>query len=336
MKKTELRDLIRKNINEVLKEEDTAFVTTRKGTTKAISYKNRSELNPLRTDSDITSVETDKGERLKEMARTGINYTLTPDWEEKLKQMPQYGREKPMKWIQGIIDYIKEKGPSTIPTIAKEKFGKTQLAIADYYRAMIKSGVLTPEDEKVIPQFQREPVEKDKSTRDAEDYFVGSGIEFGEEEPETPTEEPEVPAKPSPEDLEKMEPADVSPTSMSEEDYQAWIKYDELKQRLAATKSNLMKIKRSGRRRADADDLSDTGGGDEISRLTRLKKSLEDRINSLVASSTYLQAKIAQEKEQTKKPESPSIEDVVDDLDEGQILDEWTINKWKYYAGIKK
>ena len=173
-----------------------------------------------------------------------------------------------------------------------------------------------------------------------EDYFVGGGIDFDQEEPEVvepevePEMEPEVEPEiePSPDELEPAEPVSGG---MSDKDYQDWIKYDELNQRLSSTRGNILKAKRS-KRSYDPDDIRGDEN-DEVDRLVKLKKSLEDRINTLVAGSSYLQDKIAQEKEKNK-PQSPSIEDLTDDddLNEGKILDEWTINKWKYYAGIRK
>jgi len=339
MKKIELRNLIKKSINEVLNE------TTKYAGKGAISaFKQSPGYSSLNAQAKADAEkELEKGGAVvAEMARIGINYKLAPDWENKLKQMPQYGREKPMKWIQGIIDYIKEKGPSTIPNIAKEKFGKTQLAIADYYRAMVKAGVITPENEEVIPQFQREPVEKEPAdifSGDVEDLFVGGKSYDGtEEEPEEEpvTSEPEATTEPEPgpEDTQ-LEPAEPISGGMSDEDYQAWMKYDDLKQKIAATKSNIIKLKKS-KRRYDPEDIRGGDESNEVNRLIKFKKSLEDRINTLIAGSQYLQDKIAQEKEEKNKPESPSVEDVVDELDENQALNEWMMSKWKYYAGIKK
>jgi hypothetical protein len=55
---------------------------------------------------------------------------------------------------------------------------------------------------------------------------------------------------------------------------------------------------------------------------------LEERIAALVATSPYLQAKLKKE-----EPVAPAIKP--EDL-EVEPLDEWTINKMQYYAGIKK
>jgi septal ring factor EnvC (AmiA/AmiB activator) len=107
------------------------------------------------------------------------------------------------------------------------------------------------------------------------------------------------------------------------------MKYDELKRRLDATKSNILKTRKS---RGAAGDIADKPST-ELVRLRDLKKSLEDRIDTLVAGSDYLKNKIAK---QTGKPaEEPTVEPEENEtVAEG--LDEWTIGKMQYYAGIKK
>ncbi len=107
------------------------------------------------------------------------------------------------------------------------------------------------------------------------------------------------------------------------------MKYDELKRRLDATKSNILKTRKS---RGTAGDISDKPST-ELQRLRDLKKSLEDRINTLVAGSDYLKNKIAK---QTGKPvEEPTVEPEEDEtVAEG--LDAYDIQKLQYYAGITK
>ena len=105
-------------------------------------------------------------------------------------------------------------------------------------------------------------------------------------------------------------------------------KYTELERRLAATKSNILKLKRS---KASAGDIKDKPST-ELQRLRDLKKSLEDRINDIVAGSDYLKKKLQKDMPPAPPVETPEEEE--DTLDEG--LDDWTINKLQYYAGIKK
>ena len=108
--------------------------------------------------------------------------------------------------------------------------------------------------------------------------------------------------------------------------YEAFMKYDELKRRLDATKSNILKTRKS---RGTAGDIADKPST-ELQRLRDLKKSLEDRINDLVAGSDYLKKKLAKDMPPAPPVETPNDEET---LEEG--LDEWTINKLQFYAGIK-
>ena len=124
-------------------------------------------------------------------------------------------------------------------------------------------------------------------------------------------------------ELEKAEP---STSTMSDKDYEDFMKYDELKRRLDATKSNILKTRKS---RGTAGDIADKPST-ELQRLRDLKKSLEDRINDLVAGSDYLKKKLAKDMPPAPPVETPEEEDT---LDEG--IDDWTVNKLQYYAGIK-
>ena len=110
-------------------------------------------------------------------------------------------------------------------------------------------------------------------------------------------------------------------------------KYTELKDRLDATKSNLINMKR--RKGGTAGDISDVPSTDE-QRLRNLKKKLEDKINSLVAGSDYLKKRI---EKQTGKPvepiETPEEETEEDTIDEAYDA-EYERRKLQFYAGIIK
>jgi regulator of replication initiation timing len=130
-------------------------------------------------------------------------------------------------------------------------------------------------------------------------------------------EEPEIG------DIEKT---DASAAQMSDSDYEAFMKVSDLENRLASTKSNILKLKKG---KSTAGDISDRPS-DELQRLRDLKTSLEKRINDTIASSKYLQQR--QEKTTGKKYEPIDIEDVETE----EPLDEWAISRAQYYAGIKK
>ena len=66
MKRKELYAYIREQIiNELsINEDGTALVTSKAGT-KSVSFKNPTELNPLKSDSNVTSITTTSGKKLK-------------------------------------------------------------------------------------------------------------------------------------------------------------------------------------------------------------------------------------------------------------------------------
>ena len=122
-----------------------------------------------------------------------------------------------------------------------------------------------------------------------------------------------------------VEKADVSAASMSDEDYEAFMQYTDLENRLAATKSNILKAKKL---KGVAGDISDRPSS-ELENLRALKDRLQTKMDSLLASSEYLQKR--QEKATGKKYEPIEAEET-----ETEPLDEWTRGRMQYYAGIKK
>jgi hypothetical protein len=125
--------------------------------------------------------------------------------------------------------------------------------------------------------------------------------------------------------------APTSTASMSDEDYEAFMEYTKLADRLAATKSNILKMKRS-RGGSAAGDIRDTTGGTELARLQDLKKSLQDKIDALVAGSNYLKKRTGQstieEPIETPEEEDETIDEAFDR--------EYELRKLQFYAGIIK
>jgi hypothetical protein len=65
MKLSELKKYIEENIVEIL-DEANALVVTKTGGTKVVPIQNPTELNPLKTDANVTSITTTSGQKLKE------------------------------------------------------------------------------------------------------------------------------------------------------------------------------------------------------------------------------------------------------------------------------
>jgi hypothetical protein len=339
MNKSELRSLVKKAINDVLNE-----ITVR----TTIDYKDPNKgdkilnIDPSDTET-VEDIKKDPGvssatmgnKKLKEMANVAITYELVPNVNPE-----DYSGKK-----RRIIDAMLEAGePISKPAVAAALGYDKQNPINADFMALVAQGAIAPTNEQAAPRFAT-PVqapeieigaeaevevgeeEQPEDSLDVADLFIGNidpkSLYLGR--PGTPSAETEE-AEPEETELEKTEP--VNDIGMSDKDYNDFVKYTDLKQALAATKSNILKLKKSKR---SYDDLSDNSTEDEINRLVKLKKSLEDRLNDLLKNSSYLQSKIDTASLPAVPP--PSIEDVIDDE---ETLDEWTMNKWKYYAGIKK
>jgi hypothetical protein len=313
MKKSELQELIREVIDEVMNE-------ATQSTTIDFKDKNRGDkildidpsdvptINKLKTDPNISSV-TMGTKKLKEMARQPIIYKVSDDYADKLSELPYVGSSKRMVWVNGIIDYIKDNGPTDITKIAREKFNVPQPRISDYARDMIRLGILAPTTAGVIPQFMKPKAEPGEEVEPEEETGIVSG-DLSDEEIEASFAQAKAAGEeePTPE-LEKIS-TPSSASGLSDEDYEVFMKYSDLSDRLAKVKGDLNRIKRAKFMAGDIKDKPST----EEKRLMDLKASLEQRVNDLIASSEYLQ------KRQSKKDE----------------LDEWNKNKMQYYAGIIK
>ena len=222
--KNKLQSLIRRAINEVLNEDEAkakqlkiqaatvaqqaATIEKQAADLKAAAAKEEqaSATKAIQT----ASTEKTQAAALKEMARPVIIYKLVDGYEDKLSELEYFGSEKRMKWINGIIEYIDQEGPSDITTIATEKFNVPQPRIADYARDMIRLGILAPEQEGVVPQFMRPEDEEGEGEIEGPDgMFMGNAsnplAQYFDDKPNAdgsedfPSEtEPELPATQEP------------------------------------------------------------------------------------------------------------------------------------------
>jgi hypothetical protein len=188
---------------------------------------------------------------------------------------------------------------------------------------LVASGAIVASGAQAAPRLNRPAAEPTATATDNEFDFVQGDMTDAEIDASfakaaaAGDEEPEIG------DIEK---ADSSAAQMSDDDYEAFMKVSDLENRLASTKSNILKLKKG---KNTAGDISDRPS-DELQRLRDLKSSIEKRIADTVASSKYLQQR--QEKTTGKKYEPIEIEDVETE----EPLDEWAIGRAQYYAGIKK
>ena len=350
MKKSNLRNLIHEAILEVLEEDMAADNTAKTAELNALKLKQvalakkAAELSKSNLGEDMAADNAAKTAELNalklkqvaltkkaaelsksnlgEMARTPLLFKVADDYDEAmLKALPKQS-DKIMLWYKGIIDDVKANGESDTTTTAKRKFNLPQPRIAEYWRDLIKAGILASTAGKK-QQFQRMVDDEmdDNTPVGAEDFFVGKKVI---NKPVTPdSDELDSEIEPEPEDVQK---ANKKVSTISDEDYQAFMLAGDLKNRISAIKSDILKNKKLSRGHDDLSGKPTT----EVQRLLDLKAKLEKRLADLIASSKYLQ-----------KREPGYVEDEEDvigkaDVPEPEELDEWTISKLQYYAGIKK
>lgn len=339
MKAKQLRRIIREAIQEVLSEDMNALVTTKTGT-KSVSYKNPTELSALKADSNVASITTTSGQKLKEtdeideMARLAKGFRLAD---------PNIDSSSYTKTISGtplsaIIDYFRDN-PGAEKTGLQSQFGFVRPQIANaIVNGLLDAGVLVKlsaggEVEEPTAPGEATPI----AATEPEDMFMGTAANplsmyFDNEPNDDGTEDITGEEEPSEDEIEK---AEKQPNSMSDDDYEAFMRYDDLKNRLDATKSNILKLKRG--KGGVQGDIGDDKPSTELVRLRDLKQSLEDRMGKLISGSGYLKRKI--EKETGKayvEPVTVEPEEVEDDeaVVAEQRLDEYSIRKMQHYAGI--
>ena len=315
MKRSELKEMIRTAIAEAVNEADIspAEKTAKDAEMKAIDAKikalqaQKSDLSSGR--EDITEEEID------EMANVAVRYELAPD-----AAAADFTGKKAR-----IITAMQatEEPMSKIDVAGALGYDKQNPINADFM-TLVANGTIVPSGTQSAPRLSRPAADAGAETTTDDEFGFIQGDMSDEEVDATfakamaaGDEEPEIG------DIEK---ADVSAAKMSDADYEAFMKVSDLENRLASTKSNILKLKKS---KGVAGDIGDRPS-DELQRLRDLKTSLEKRIGDAVASSKYLQQR--QEKATGKKYEPIDIEDVETE----EPLDEWTKGRMQFYAGIKK
>ena len=333
MKAKQLRRIIREAIHEVISEDFTADKAAQDAKKIAVD-KGIIALQKKKAELSKGPESTLAEDNIKEMARIAKGFKLAdPEIDAS-----QFANKKVSRIsLEDIINFFREN-PGAEKTALQSHFNFVRPQIANaVVNALLDSGVLVKlgrggEVEEPTAPGERSPIK----AQDPEDMFMGNASNplsmYFDNEPNNDgsedfndDEEPTI-------DDEEIEKTNVQAPSISDEDYEAWMKYDDLNNRLEATKGNIVKLKR--RKGGVAGDISDKTST-EVERLRNLKKSLEDRIGELVSNSPYLQKKIAKE----NPPPPPKIElpseEEEEEIKEEIELDEWTVKKLQYYAGIK-
>lgn len=314
MKRSELKEMIRTAIAEAINEADLspAEKAAKDAEIKALQAKKKAIDSKL---GDIASGREEVAEgEIEEMANVAVRYELAPD-----AAAADFTGKKAR-----IITAMQatEEPMSKIDVAGALGYDKQNPINADFM-ALVADGVIIPSGEQRAPRLNRPAGEPTTTATDDEFGFIQG--DMSDEEVDATFAKAMAAGDDEPE-IGDVERSSSSAATMSDEDYEAFMKVSDLEQRLASTKSNILKLRKS---RGVAGDISDRPS-DELQRLRDLKTSLEKRIADTVASSKYLQQR--QEKATGKKYEPIDIEDVETE----EPLDEWTKGRMQFYAGIKK
>ena len=315
MKVSELQEIIRTAIKEVVNE---AEISPQEKAAKD------AELNAI--NKQIQALQAKKSDlasgrssvvsenELEELANVAVRYELAPD-----TNAADFSGKK-----NRIITAMQAtEEPMSKIDVAGELGYDKQNPINKDFMELVAAGTIVASGAQAAPRLNR-PAGEPTTSRVTDDEFDFIQGDMSDEEVDATFAKAMAAGDDEPE-MGDIEKADASAAQMSDEDYEAFMKVSDLENRLASTKSNILKLKKG---KSTAGDISDRPS-DELQRLRDLKTSLEKRIADTVASSKYLQQR--QEKTTGKKYEPIDIEDV-----EEEPLDEWAINRAQYYAGIKK
>jgi len=316
MKKSELHKIVREAIDEVLNEADPKDlkVQANKLRQQALDLEKQSILGQeknLQQNLKATMAKND----LDEMANVAVRYELAPgtnatDFSGKKNRIiaAMQATGEPMSKIDvaGELGYDKQN-PINADFMALVAAGAINQAGGQAAPRLNRPqpAVVEPEDGEDVPAGYEGPeggIEGDMSDEEIEASFAKM-MGGDEEEPEAG----------------EIETADTSSDKISDEDYEAFMQYTDLEDRLSRVKSNILKAKRSA---PSMGDLTDTPSN-ELQNLRDLKARLQTKMDGLLAGNEYLQDRQAK----LNKKAAP---------EETEPLDEWTKGRMQYYAGIKK
>ena len=321
MKSKELRKIIREAIAEVLSEQATIDVSNPSAlnVSQKQSLIKRAQASTKNTklgtvDEPVEFVE--EGD-IDELARIAKGYRLADE------NADTSGFTKTISGtsLADVIEYFKENPGADKKALQTQfNFARPQIANA-IVNGLMDAGVLIKlgaGGEEEAPGVQAQA----PAATDAEDMFVG-----GSENPLAMYFDGEPNADGS-EDMVEPEAGEVEKSPMaagqlSDEDYEAFMQASTLEDRIAKVKSDILKTKRS---KPGGEFSSEPST--ELDRLRALRTTLEKRLADLVAGSKYLQKRSGMEPEDMEMPDTE--EEPI------QEVDQYVINKMKYYAGIIK
>ncbi len=319
MKSKELRKIIREAITDVLSEvtkvtpgtqsdEIGQIAKSEKTTPQIVS---QAIQQAKRSGQPVDIAEND----IDEMARIPKGYKLTND------DIDTSGFTKTISGtsLADVINYFKENPGADKKALQTQfNFARPQIANA-IVNGLMDAGVLTKlgaGGEEEAPGTQAQA----PAATDAEDMFVGGAENplamYFDGEPNADGSEDFI--EPEAGEIEKAPVAG----QLSDEDYEAFMQASTLEDRITKVKSDIAKTKRS---KPGGEFSSEPST--ELDRLRALRTTLEKRLADLVAGSKYLQKRSGVEVDDIE------LEDTEEPIQE---VDQYDLNKMKFYAGIIK
>ena len=314
MKVSELQEIIRKAIKDVVSEAEISpqEKAAKDAELNAIN-KQIQALQAKKTDLASGRTPVVAENELDELANVAVRYELAPD-----VNAADFAGKK--NRIIAAMQATEE--PMSKIDVAGELGYDKQNPINKDFMELVAAGTIVQSGGQAAPRLNR-PASEPATSRVTDDEFDFIQGDMSDEEVDASFAKAMASGEEEPE-MSDIERTSSSAPKLSDDEYEAFMKAIDLERRLAATKSNILKLRKG---RTSAGDISDRPS-DELQRLRDLKASLEKRLADLQASSAYLSQR---SKLSGKTPEEPKIDDIEDE----EPIDEWAVSRAQYYAGIK-
>jgi hypothetical protein len=319
MKKSDLHKIVREAIKDVINEETYAGIASVDDMKKSKKYSALSPDAKIGVEDELKKkgIVTLEEDELDEMANVSVQYQLSPE-----ANAADFTGKK-----NRIITAMQTTGePMAKIDVAGELGYDKQNPINADFMALVADGIILPAGAQAAPRLNRPATAAPEAGEEETDNEEGpeNGIvgDMSDEDVDASFAKMMGSGEEEPEAGE-IETADVSGDRISDEDYEAFMKYTDLENRLTKVKSDVLKAKRFKPSIGDIKDQS----SDELQNLRDLKNRLQVKMDDLLAGSEYLKARQAK---LNKKAQPEETED------EESPLDEWNKGKMQYYAGIKK
>jgi hypothetical protein len=236
MKKTRLLQIIREEITAALNEATNVIITNKKGDSDTLSYNtptDKAEVNKLKQDSNITSIKTTAGQKIKELAtKYQIDEEILNEMAsiKQLKsQLEKQGKEKELAAIKDtektVLDTLK-KDPTITPdgrlkgyvsAFKKELKSSHGIGLQD----LLTTVMLDAEEagDKFKDDISTNTIEKDAANQITGKEAGQRGRKPSEKKADEPKAKAEKPAKEKPEPKSKDEDEELAAIEKADKEY---------------------------------------------------------------------------------------------------------------------